>query len=733
MMYLGKRSLTEKAVGSLKKKSHLIIPLIISLIPFLYFFRQIFPIDGKYIAIGNDFDLLYYNYKVYLLDCLSNFHFPLWSPAEAAGFPFYSSPFAAVFYPLNIFLAIFYKVMGGYTRLDHQVFTVFGISIFGLGLYFWLKETTLNSRAIFFAASVMCVSFKVTEIVRFPNAVHTAAWYPWILFCITKILRCQAPRKSFFYGCFLFCLTIFFLTGGYPYYIYYSPFLFIPYIIFLFIPTLRNNLFRFSSYQVIKSGSILVLCLSFFCGCLICSPYLYKMGQLLENTTDRGGNSFEYSTFHVFNFQDTLGSLFFPPMAQAEGWYYFSIFAILTVLLYFLDTIYENLKVIKQSNWRLEINELGYRNFYILLFFLSWIGIISYITYGKESYLFHILWEYMPFFSSLRVWGRMNIILVPIICLLLAMSYQNLEERVFLDKKNSLKKIPNLLFLVCYGLIITAQYFWYREKEYDYYWTTSFTPFESKDIWFIVFSLIAFGVILSLIFKCNKFKFYGIEIFRNKTRSISGILVVLLVFLSVMDMSVIGNKMWAIQEYRDSTWLPEIRLFDTPSRNRLEIPKANLDSFSVPRTEYEHTGISLTSAFNVGIMYNWYYYRYINFLNSAEEDIESRDRLLGRLDGKKIYFSKHIGYSTVKDFLVASQESENKENILTYTGDKLVVEVDMVSPGYVSFIDNWDPDWKATIDGQVATIDKLFGTFKSVYVSEGKHELTFLYSPSFFN
>ncbi|MFA6318673.1 MAG: hypothetical protein WC943_14795, partial [Elusimicrobiota bacterium] len=97
--------------------------------PFVFLHAFVFPADGSYRAIGNDFIDSFYLYKAYLLDHLANLRFPLWSPAEAAGFPFYSNPFPQPFYPLNIPLAAFYRLFGGYTPADHQAYTVLGVAI----------------------------------------------------------------------------------------------------------------------------------------------------------------------------------------------------------------------------------------------------------------------------------------------------------------------------------------------------------------------------------------------------------------------------------------------------------------------------------------------------------------------------------------------------------------------------------------------------------------------------
>lgn len=161
--------------GRRRRWRRFLLPLAIFCWPILYLFRHVFPINGQYTAMGNDFILLYYKYKVYLLACLADFHFPLWSPAEGAGYPFHTNPFTQAFYPFNLLLVVWYKISGGYDPLDHQVFTVLGISIFALGLFMWLRLVNTNLRAVVFGVLVMSVSFKVTEITRFPNAVHTAA------------------------------------------------------------------------------------------------------------------------------------------------------------------------------------------------------------------------------------------------------------------------------------------------------------------------------------------------------------------------------------------------------------------------------------------------------------------------------------------------------------------------------------------------------------------------------
>jgi len=186
--------------------------------PFVYFYKFIVPFAGVYSGIGNDFSTVYYPSKPYLLDWLVHVRMPLWSPTEAAGYPFYSSPIAQVFYPLNLALAIFYRLAGGFTLLDYQVYTILGIAIFALGLYFWLKTFGLNWRAILFAVLCFSVSFKVAETARFANSIQEAAWYPWILYGLTRIFQANSKKRAYAYGLLLFFFMYCLFTAGYPYF-----------------------------------------------------------------------------------------------------------------------------------------------------------------------------------------------------------------------------------------------------------------------------------------------------------------------------------------------------------------------------------------------------------------------------------------------------------------------------------------------------------------------------------
>ncbi|MBN1813021.1 MAG: hypothetical protein JXA14_14390 [Anaerolineae bacterium] len=722
----------KQVIGDRVKQVRLafLMPAIAFLWPLVVLFPYIIPVKGRYLGIGNDFTYLYYNYKVYLLDCLSRLRIPLWSPSEAAGFAFYSNPFAQTFYPFNIFLAAYYRLAGGYTALDHQRFTVLGVSLFSLGLYLWLRQLKLPPRSVLFATLVMSLSFKVTEILRFPNAVHTAAWYPWILMAITKILCSESTTKAVRYGLLLvFCMTCL-LTGGYVYFVYYSLFLFGPYLLLFLIPKLRHRLME--GLTIHWARAMVTSLVAGLLSIALCGPYLYEVSALLKQTTDRAGGSFEYATAHMFNLEDTLGSLVFPPMAQTEGWYYFGILGLLLVIFYLLD------RQLGRSDDATEVQIPPRRSgFWVKAFFLVWIGTISYITYGRQSYLFVLLWRFLPFFSSLRVWGRLNIILVPIIAWLVAIAYNHFEAHIVIARTSRGRRKWIAILSIIFVLILGVQLYAIVHRSYDLYWTEQFIEkrivggaerypdimaFLSKipsgtisDLLastFIVFGIISFFALLLFMVLAARGRLHS-------PRS-THVLLLGLVLFSALELEVIGPWVW-IGGFEE-----------LEGRSRLNVERINQASFSTPRTQEPLSTISLEPAFSVETVPNWYFDRYNQFLRATEGEASARRELLGMIDGTRLYFSEAIDHAEIQPFLDDAARFEVRAQVVSYTGDDLVLDAVAPVDGYLSFIDNWDPDWEAAVDDEPVPIDLLFGTFKSVRLSSGEHRVVFAYRPKLF-
>ncbi len=678
--------------------------------PFFYLFRYVVAGTPFSRYIGNDFGYLYYNFKLYLLSALSQGDVPLWSPSEGCGFPFYSNPFAQILYPLNGPLFLYEKLTGGYSVLDHQRFTVLGISLFSVGLYLWLRSLDLPARHALFAAVVIGLSYKITELVRFPNAVHTVAWIPWILWGCTLAARRGGLRG----GLIISASTLMMLTGGYLYYVYYSAFLFAPYAAALLIPAARRGLAGTAPQFDVKRfiGTLIV---AFAAPLVICLPYLLKVSQLLAQTTDRGGQDFGYSTSHEFTFLDNVGSLVFPPAAQTEGWYYFGIAGLLLILFYGIRAFLE----------RSDRQDLV-----LFCAVLTWIAVIAYITHGKHSLLFKVLWHYLPGFSSLRVWGRMNIILLPALALLLAKAgscFERYLSGLARGRQAELKHAATLSLLSSsyLGILLTQIFLHRRSDLADPYWLAYVRPGLGADFNenVFIYSGAASFLLIAAALLCAR----AIDM---RSRRILITLWASLAFVSLLDLGSVGPRQWS---------------FPGPigtEKNRLDVRYNNLRSLSASRI-YDHSTVKFDSRFSAGYVLNWHYARFVDFLgrhgDSAIDDLDLEHkpadfkRLLALAGSQRLYFSASIDHATIGEFLSDADRHSAASGfhlvVVDYDGDYLKVLVETEQGGYLSFIDNWDPDWQAAVDGGEAEIEKLFGTFKSVALAGGQATVEMVYRP----
>ncbi|MHC1781692.1 MAG: hypothetical protein AB9891_02830 [Anaerolineaceae bacterium] len=683
--------------------------------PFIFLFPYVFSVAGRFVAIGNDFTPFYYVYKVYLLDCLTSGRLPLWSPSESAGYPFYSSPLAQTFYPFNLPLTWLYRLNGGYTLQDHQIFTVFGIAIFSLGLYLWLRRLGLSQRAVLAGTMVLAVSFKITEIIRFPNAIHTAAWYPWILLALTGILLAKTWRIRIGYSLLLVFSGICLVTGGYPYFTYYIVFLAIPYLAIFIAPRLKRAIL--GRQMVAWKNGLIALAASGLAAGVICLPWLLDVTRLMQETSKRAGGNLEHALSYGFSWQDTVATIFFPPAAMPEGWFYFGTLAGLLVWIFLISQPFRT----EENSKRMGV---------LRLFLGLWVIAISLLSYGDQTAVFGLLYERLPFFNQLRAWSRLNIILVPIFAWVTAAAWQA-GETWLADASDQSKKMVLKFFLAACGFTLMVQLVYLALGRVHLYWEIFFVPRVS----YLITSFFAqFGkevlypdTTLSMAFRLG-FIIFGL---------LSGLLVWLVlrrprrVTASFLNCLLAGFILFSAADLAFAgPWLWTNGVVPVEDRRALNVERQNLMSFSNPRKD-EFTTLTLSQSFNAGSDARWHFDRYKEF-RAATTDEGLENRLLGITDGQKLYFTGDANPFTVKMFLQEAEWFLGTMDVVDYNGDTLVVDVYTPADGYLHFIDNWAEGWIARLDGQPVELQRLFGVFKSVQVPAGMHTVEMIYCPAVF-
>jgi hypothetical protein len=660
-------------------------PLLAFLWPLAFFVDRIVPWDGTIRATGNDFYYLYYVYKAYLLDSLASMRLPLWSPAEAAGYPFYASPFAQVFYPLNLPLAGFYAVAGGYSSHDHQVFVALGTALFSLGCFLWLRSLGNSAAAALFGACLVSTGFRFADILRFPNAVHTALWYPWILLSLERVFAAERRRELARWLLLLGVAALGLLTAGYLYYVYYSIFLFGPYLVLA-----RSGIGGIA----VASWRRLGLCTGVGAGCLaLCAPYLLKVKQMLDATAGR--DVARDLPIYAFGWKDAANSLVFPMGASPEGCLYFGTAGLLLLVSY---------------GHRALRGEPSERRLFTAL--LGWYLVVTWISCG-EGPLFTLLMQALPGFSRLRVWGRLGIVLLPLLGWLLARAFDSFQAR--LGTRSRKREAPWLVVGV-YALVLAAQAGQLWAGDLHAYYHVHMPELRGLASWALVGGALGAAVVL------------GLHTAARVARPGPAVTLAALLAASAADVRPVASRLWSQRSA-------------VPQRRPLQVSEVLARSLHVPRRPRGGTlpidqdpagpGARLSPSFNLAVIPEWYFQRYWDFLERTAAEPAQRAYLLGAVDGRRVFTSARVDHVRVEPFLEDAAAFGGSTAVLQYTGDRLRLQVEMPCAGFVTFVDNWDPDWRAFVDGRSVPLVLPFGTFKAAPVAEGRHRVLFEYAPRF--
>ena len=705
-----------------KKNLNKIFFIIILIWPFVF----LFPLSFGFIVMGNDFELIYFSYKRYIAEMLSVGVIPYWSPVEGSGMSLIYNPFAQYFYIPGWINYLIYFVTDNLTLHTYLNYTIFGLSIFSLGIFKWLRSFKININYCLIAAIIIVCNLKLTELLRFPNAVHSAAWFPWILYGINSLTFYKKYLKGFLV---IFFSNLFLLTAGYPYFIIYSVFIFIFYIGFA-CPWLFNYERNVSKFKII-SNIYIKNSIPFILSYLIALPWLLKVRTFLKNLVDRTENNWEFSTEHTFSWIDTLGSWLFPPAASTEGWYYSGI--LISILVIFLITLIFKKDFINKQDLKL------------ILFSIFFISFITYFSWVESSLLFKWSWNNIPLIGSLRTWPRLNITLLPFIALLFAFSLKYIEKILKENKEiyYSLFKFF-IIFLIFLSIQLYFNIFEIKNQEYWGFWQKIRFDYAIKNVpqvignfinlyngkIYIIFNIISlFGIYIIFYFKE--------KIFSSKFKLLIGIFLILTI---ASELFVISNLQWGLDKWKTNY----VKTLNPLNELRLAFNKKRIID-TVKGNEYfrDKKKFNINYPDNYGynshaIIFTKYFQRYggKKNLNVEEEEIYYVRKFFGNIEPyKKIFFSKKLNHENITSFIKDSDEYEKSANfsyevlMSKYDGNKIEFNISTQNKGWVSFIDNWDYDWEAYIDNKKVKIYKLLNSYKAIQVKKGFSNIKFQYKP----
>jgi hypothetical protein len=408
-----------------------------------------------------------------------------------------------------------------------------------------------------------------------------------------------------------------------------------------------------------------------------------------------------------------------------EGWYYFGMMAALLIAGYLLT-----LRFVAGAE----------RERRLILIVLVWMAVVIYFTWGRDSILFSWIWAHLPVINRMRVWPRINIILVPAITLILAFAL-TFFLGVLENAKENRRNVFSFLIAtaVTAAAAFSAQAFMVRNSWFSVYWPAYFKLGASKGLdlglagewlrnfderFFPLMTVVSFAVLAGLmLFAC-----------KGRVTRVTALVAILLV--SLMDLYPVSSFQWP---YRA-----------TPASAKASVEKMVRAAFDRPRVIGPGTIDPFTGTQNVGLLDNWDFQRHASVyaryfdrdgqpLASVDADtITAAKQFYGADErAQRLFLSSTSAHSDVGAFMAdveAMQASSNpKILVIKYNGDTLEVGVKVDQSAWLSFVDNWDANWVATVNNHTVPIERLFGSYKSVAVPAGTSLVTFSYRPPWFS
>ena len=187
----------------------------------LFFWRQIFAGEVLYCC---DNLLINIPSKVYLVQELKSFRFPLWNPYIFSGTPFFADINNALLYPLNIL----YAIMPPFRALPSVIVVNFLLAF--IGTYLFARRLAMSQFSGFVSAVVF--AFSGTMVVYTNNApmIQVAALLPWVLWSTDRFLAFPSGKTLIV----AVAIAVLQITAGHPQLTFYTWLLTVAYAVWFY-------------------------------------------------------------------------------------------------------------------------------------------------------------------------------------------------------------------------------------------------------------------------------------------------------------------------------------------------------------------------------------------------------------------------------------------------------------------------------------------------------------------
>jgi len=411
----------------------------------LFFFYDLF--DGRYLPTERDLALYFIPPRFFWAETIKQGSFPLWSPYQFTGHPFFANPQHGMLYPLNspFFLFPF--------DIAFNAIIILHFFLGGFFTYLFLKDLKVNQTGSLISGLIFMLSGYLLSVHSLLTILLSSVWTPLILMFFRRAILNPGFKNEIFTAIFI---TLSFLGGGIE--IVYGNF-FVLLITLIFLPSSaiefvgdKPRRYRFICAVPIYWGRIRSLVIVSLLFLFLSAIQLFPFLELFHHSIRGVGISYQEATTWSFAPKDIL--LFFLPDAYG----------------YFLDV---------KKYW---VSQCWFKTLYTggLPFILSAIFLIFgkgrklylvlmlfslFLALGKYNPLYPFVFKYVPFVNGIRYPAKFLYIFILVLSITAGLGFQKLSEY---SKDNEKKRLKHLLlvFSLVFGSFLLLSALGHKEVEH---------------------------------------------------------------------------------------------------------------------------------------------------------------------------------------------------------------------------------------------------------------------------
>ncbi len=239
-------------------------------------------------------------WRFFIGECLRNHQLPLWNPYQHLGYPIHADPQSGAWYLPVWIIGYFFR----YTMASMVAEYLLHIILAGFGMRYLAKRLGMQeSTALMLGMAYACSGFFVghSQHLQFMIA---ATWTPFVLGTLIRITETQNRKDALLLPVFLWLL----LSGGYPGIIIILTYLISVILVWKFILLIKTK-----QYSILKK-TLGLLVFSLVLTLLLSAPMLVSVYQSLPHITRGAGTSLAQALVCPFSPQCSISFLF--PLAS---------------------------------------------------------------------------------------------------------------------------------------------------------------------------------------------------------------------------------------------------------------------------------------------------------------------------------------------------------------------------------------------------------------------------------